>query len=376
MTLPRWLRSFGSLVCGGLIVFVGLIWLVVIYWEWFATKPCGMESRSTTARNVGILFFGLIAIGFGIWRGKVASRQAKTAQRGLLNERYQRSAETLGSPVLAVRLGGIYALVSLAREHPNQHRDQVMSLLCAFVRYPTKDESAQETATPGRRYPRLREDVQAAVTAIMARGDDGLRRDGSTDKIDLRGAYLQGAGLALANLSGADLDGTDMTGASLSSADLSNATMTCACLHRAHLLGTDLSGARFLGANLSHIVAQRADFSGADLSGASLSHAQLQRADLSCAHISIADLTGASLRDANLSGASFGKGTRVTASDPPVSEIIIAQVTQAQLDEARADPDNPPKIDPAVVDAETGAPLVWRGKVISELPGGCGPIRA
>ena len=33
---------------------------------------------------------------------------------------------------------------------------------------------------------------------------------------------------------------------------------------------------------------------------------------------------------------------------------------QYQLDAARADPDNPPKLD-GVLDAETGKPLVWRG---------------
>ena len=59
---------------------------------------------------------------------------------------------------------------------------------------------------------------------------------------------------------------------------------------------------------------------------------------------------------------SLRKGTRVTASDPPISEDIFARLTQTQLDEARADPDNPPKIDGGTVDTETGKPLVWRGK--------------
>ena len=319
---------------------------------------------------------GLIAIPLTLWRVVVAERQADVAQQGLLQDRYQKGAEMLGNTVLSVRLGGIYALVSLARQHPDLYRSQVMCLLCAFVRHPATDENAQDAATPGRRYPRLREDVQAAVTAVTVRGDNGLRRESSSDRIDLRGAYLQGAGLDSANLSGAELENADMTGASCSAANLHDARVTSARLHRAHILGADLTGACFLGSDLSYVVAQRASFSGADLSGANLSHAQLQRADLSRANISIADLTAASLRDANLSGASFGKGTRVAASDPPVSETVITRVTQAQFDEARAEPDNPPKVDPAVVDAETGAPLVWRGKVLSELPGGCGPSGA
>ena len=102
-----------------------------------------MESRSTTARNVGILFFGLIAIGVAIWRSIVADRQAKAAlyqveisRRSLLNERYQRGAEMLGSKVLSVRLGGIYALQRLAQEDPEQYRDQIVGLLDIFVKDP------------------------------------------------------------------------------------------------------------------------------------------------------------------------------------------------------------------------------------------------
>ena len=130
-------------VCVGLVVFIGLIFLVVTYWEWFATEPCGMESRSTTARNVGILFFGLIAIGVAIWRSIVADRQAQASlnqveisRRSLLNERYQRGAEMLGSKVLSVRLGGIYALQRLAQEDPEQYRDQIVGLLDIFVKDP------------------------------------------------------------------------------------------------------------------------------------------------------------------------------------------------------------------------------------------------
>lgn len=336
----------------------------------------GSESPGTAIRNIGLVLAGLIAIPLALWRGLVAERQADVAQQGLLYDRYQKGAEMLGSTFLSVRLGGLYALANLALQHPDQHGDQVVRLLCAFVRHPTTDEFAQEAATPGRRYPRLREDVQAAVTALTRPGDDGLRHGCQTDQIDLRGAHLLGAALGSANLSGANLEGANMTGASLHGADLSGAKMTSACLHRAHLLGTDLTGARFLAADLSQVVAQRAAFCNADLSSADLSHAELQRADVSGAHFGTANLTGVSLRDANLSGALFGKGTRSTGSDTRVSETIVARVTQAQLDEARSDPNNPPKIDPAVVDAETGAPLVWRGKVLSELPGGCGPIGA
>ena len=47
--------------------------------------------------------------------------------------------------------------------------------------------------------------------------------------------------------------------------------------------------------------------------------------------------------------------------------MLGCRVHGPRRSEAHADPDNTPKADPAVVDAEIGAPLVWKGKVISEL---------
>ena len=355
-------------VVAALAVATGLS-LPTCFWSWLA----GHESPGATVRNITLVVAGLIAIPLTLWRVMIADRQANVAHQGLLQDRYQKGAEMLGSPSLSARLGGIYALASLGRQHPDPYRSQVIRLLCAFVRHPTEDGDAQRTATPGRSIPLLREDVQAAATAVTARDDDGgLRGDGS-DPIDFRGATLRGADLASANLSGADLRTADMEGAYCCSTDLRGAQMTSSYLRGANLYGADLAGADLNSADMSNIIGQRAGFSGAKLLGVKLSGATLERADFSNSWISTADLAGAGLQDADLSGASFGAGTRVVASDPPVTETITAVVTQTQLDEARADPANPPKFHPACTDPGTGAQLVWRGKVLSELPGCCGP---
>ena len=213
-----------SWVCAALIVAAGLIWLVVLYWEWFATEPCGMESGSTTARNVGILFFGLIAIEFGIWRGIVASRQAKTSQRGLLNERYQKGAEMLGSKVLSVRLGGIYALQRLASDEPEQYHVQIMLLLSAFVRNPTKDQEYNTTPSTGVlelniKDHLLREDIQDALTVICTRSDADIKLEKKANyRLNLIQANLTGTNLSRANLTDALLILTNLTGANLSHA--------------------------------------------------------------------------------------------------------------------------------------------------------------
>ena len=74
--------------------------------------------------------------------------------------------------------------------------------------------------------------------------------------------------------------------------------------------------------------------------------AKLLFTNLSRVLLNSTDLTGAYLSGTNLTGASLSgaKG-----------------LTQEQLDQAQADPADPPKLD-GLCDAKTGAPLQWRGK--------------
>ena len=84
----------------------------------------------------------------------------------------------LGSDVLSVRLGGIYALQSLAEERPRQYCVQNMRLLCMFVRHPTKHEDVEvegdgadiEGQSVTLR-PRPREDVQAIMLMMRNRNE-------------------------------------------------------------------------------------------------------------------------------------------------------------------------------------------------------------
>ena len=272
------------LVAGGLM-------LPTKFWHWLM----GDDSPGATIRNIVLTLAGLTALPLTLWRLKVAERQADAAQQGLLQDRYQKGAEMLGNTLLSVRLGGIYALVNLARQHPDLYRSEVIRLLCAFVRHPTPDENAQDTATRGRKYPRLREDVQAAVTAVAGHGDTaGLHHESSTDRIDLHGALLPEVDLFSANLSGANLENVDMTGASLQGATLRDARMTCTCLVNAQMHGADLARAYFQMADLSHVGAQSASFSGAHI-GAKMIEARLEGADFSGAIFCTTDLTDARL---------------------------------------------------------------------------------
>ena len=313
----------------GLLVF-GVV-MVCRHWGWIVT-----ESGSTIIRNLGLVIGGLIAIGFGIWRSIVADRQAKasqqqaeTSQRGLLNERYQKGAEMLGSEVLSVRLGGIYALQRLAEEDPERYHVQITHLLCTFVSHPTgdKDYMAALRDTEQQQLHRLREDVQAAMTAIGTRSKDDMELEKQGDfSLILDGAHLTGAILHRAILTEAHLTGAILAGAILAGAHLDRAYLNRAILTGAHLTSAILHRAYLNRTHLAGAYLDRAILTGANLTGAILTSA----------HLNAANLTGADFSEA--------KG-----------------LTQKQLDQAWADPGNPPQLG-GLCDAETGAPLEWRGE--------------
>ena len=310
--VARWVRRSPSYVTVGLplvAVVVGGAALATTSWDWLSTSEFNGiqmgESGSTTLRNVGLLAAAPIALIVAVWRSRVAERQADTAQRGLLNERYQQGAAMLGSDVLAVRLAGIYALQRLAEEHPVEYHIEATRLLCAFVRHPGGEEVASSTSGHDPSGPRA--DVQAAMEVICA-------SHGS------RWAFEYAEGFEL-NLVHAVLARTRLEFVDLSSAELT---------------GADLFEARLREADLTH---------------AQLAHTNLNRADLTRARLPHADLHDADLTNAILSGTLFSED----------AETPVYGLTQAQLDSARADPDDPPVVD-GVLDAGTGDQLVWRGR--------------
>ena len=286
------------------LVIVASLISIPYYWDWLSAE----ESNSATIRNIFLAAAALIALPLAIWRSTVAGRQADTAQqqseiaqRGLLNERYQKGAEMLGSRVLPVRLGGIYALQSLASENPEQYHIQIMRLFCAFVRNldGVQDGSltpAIEIGSGGEEKgndqpPRMREDVQAVMEAIGGRDELG---GGYLEKEDSVELYF-----GEANLSFLRLDNADLSNASFSKANLSGTSFSKANLSGAKLWKTSLSGATFT--------------------------------------------------EAYLAATDFSQSTGLT---------------QNQLSQACADPHSPPVLN-SVFDAETGEPVIWRGERVS-----------
>ncbi len=323
-------------------------------WRWLAKD----ESGSTTIRNVGLLFGALVALLLTVRRIKVADRQAETAQKGLLHDRYQKGSEMLGGRLPAVRLGGIYALQQLATEHPESFLPLVVRQYCAFVRHPFESNDGE---TGGRRPAAeespetMREDVRAVMEAIVALASDPKTREEMAGiSLDLSGANLSGAILSGVDLSGANLSHADLFLASLSSANLSDANLFKANLSRVVLSHANLSKALLVGANVSGSNLSSANLCSAHLSGVDLSGAELCSAILSDAHLSDANLFGTNLSGANLSGTETpGTSSRLTDLGS------VRGLTQEQLDRACADPEDPPDL--RDVFSLDGSPLSWRG---------------
>ena len=320
--------SFFWFVLTALVVLLVGLYLTWWQWDWLRANGSEATSKSDTLRNAGLMLGGVLALVFALWRGWVAEQQSTTARRqadiaqlSLVNERYERGAEMLGNDVLSVRLGGIYALRRLAEDHPEQYHIQIMELLCAFVRYPTKDSNVERPPNLHHElehYITLRADVQEVIQAIGSRSPSGIALERS------RGfkLYLRDAQLADLQVQGANLSRAWLTNANLSKAVLPDADLSCARLRQVIL-----------------------------------SDANLRRADLSNAKLWCANLSRAILQNANLSGTDF---CGIDANSQEYGGAVRG-LTQAQLDVARADPGNPPKLD-GVRDAETGEHLVWHGR--------------
>ena len=353
-----------------LFVLVAVGYFSTMYWDWLSAEESNgtiiRKSGSEIIRNLGLVVAAIVALPLAIWRSIVAERQAtaaqrqaETAQHGLLNECYQKGAEMLGSEVLNVRLSGIYALTRVARKHPKEYHTQIMQLLCTFVRIPPEGYE-KNTPTEGTQQAiRLREDVHTILTEICKRSEAQIKIETEEPYIlDLSCADLVGANLADAVLSRANLAGVNLSGAVLFGTKLSGAVLPRANLVGANLTGVDLSHASLVDAKLSKARLSRTDLVGADLENADLSYAGLSRTDLTGAVLADADLSYTRLRRSNLTDAIL-MGANLTGADLSDSKGL----TQEQLDDdAFADETFPPKL-PNVADAETGVPLVWRGKL-------------
>ena len=269
-----------------------------------------LELRNTTRTGLAQAIGGTaILLGlFFSWRNikaternletshETAARNLAIAQEGQITERFTRAIEQLGSDKLQIRLGGIYGLERIARDSKQDHWP-VVEILTAFVRANSRTQSITETPTS--REPPT--DIQAVLTVLSRRKIEFEKE--SDERIDLRGANLQGANLIECHLDRAILWEIDLTEANLRDVHLESAGLSKACLDSAALTLAHLERATLGEANLESAVCSGAHMENAQFGLANLRSAKLYDANLSGANLFGADLTEASLLNANLSGA-------------------------------------------------------------------------
>ena len=304
----------------------------------------GLSAGAHFARNLGFGLLALIGILMAAWRNREMSRQADAARDQIENEsdriageRFSDAVKMLAQnegrkPAIAARVGGIYALQSLAKNYISEYAVQVVKILVAYVRV-----NAQLTKIPRKDSDInfLGEDVKAAFAVLAQLLDE---RDESPEKkfelsdndLDFSGCdfshlcldYRQVSGLRHYRWQGADLQGSDLResdlrGSDLRGADFKGARMYSAQLQGANLRGANLEGARLHNADMrgaslrmestdkkfERTKLQGAKLRGADLRGAAFSAAHAAHAaDLSGADLGSAELQDTDLRKANLSG--------------------------------------------------------------------------
>lgn len=354
----------------------------VIAWQLWDNIKDSDEPFSTTLRNIALIIGGLIAVLLAMWRSRVAERQAETAQQGLLYDRYQRGSEMLGSRILSVRLGGIYALQSLSEEFPEPYHIQVMRQFCAFVRHPPELESYSTKAVSGSEEleedPVPREDVQEVLKIILFRNKIAMEIEREAGFIfDFRGADLRHAHIGGAKLQRSNLERANLSHAQLTGVDLSAAWMRKANLSNAEIIGANLTGAILQEATLTEAILDRANLSDARLQMANLSRASLIQAiatetnfimaNLSLSKLMGADLNGAVFHAANVSGAFFSNPSHADDFGKFLitTETPLRGLTEEQLAMARARRNNPPKLD-GVLDENSRNQIAFKGRVIED----------
>ncbi|WP_414551026.1 pentapeptide repeat-containing protein [Anabaena sp. CCY 0017] len=323
---------------------------------------------------------------------EISIQNSQLSQDKLIVERFLGAISQLGHEKIETRTGAIYLLERVTQDFPKEHWT-IMEILAAFVRenapIQTEDEqrkleylqpiylgrhkngarrTPQEEPKTGEVLPKIRQDIQAALTVIGRRNS---LLDGENQKLDLRntdirradllgvnleradlrganlcGADLRGSYLCEANLDGAKLAGSILHGANLMKANLNRANFCWANMNHANLSGANLRGANLLGAslraanlsgaNLYKANLQQATLKAANLSGAKLFLANLQWAKLGKANLQFAGLIGANLQGANLNGANLN-GANLNAAKLQQTEIFFADLTEASFAEADLD---------------------------------------
>jgi uncharacterized protein YjbI with pentapeptide repeats len=202
----------------------------------------------------------------------VTFNQVKASREVRSIDLFNKAIDLLASDRVSVRQGGVYALEQLSGLDDN-YRGHAHALLTAFVRqhapWPPPDPDYKLEADRARFHGGVADDIGAAMAALSRRKMIEDDAESELERVDLRGAELEGrnlpnvcfayanlddANFAKANLSHVFLQETTLRKTNLSGANLREADLTGAVLDGAILVGADLSKAKLQGAQLDGVI--------------------------------------------------------------------------------------------------------------------------
>jgi hypothetical protein len=166
---PFPLDTVTLLVIGGISAVVLIVWVpkLQIFFVRFSSPVDRFAAENEARRTVATIVAGLaIFISF-----YTAQQQLGLQQQGQFTDRYTKAIDEMaasdnnGTPKLAVRLGGIYALEQIMNSS-EQHHFSILEVLCLYIR----ENSLQSTLKP-KNGPRA--DVRVALT-VLGRRNRGL----------------------------------------------------------------------------------------------------------------------------------------------------------------------------------------------------------
>lgn len=153
-----------------------------------------------TGVTIGIGVGGAVTLLLAARRQWLGERSQAHTEDDALERRatdlYAKAIDQLGSGNVAVRLGGVYALERLARQHTGI-RQSIVNVLCAYLRIKLTISSANHDADDGDKERHVRLTVQEVLFGNLRYNDARGRQEAWADiDLNLRGAYLKDVDLS------------------------------------------------------------------------------------------------------------------------------------------------------------------------------------
>jgi len=250
--------------------FALLIIIFAVDWEgvfgWWSGEGKSKSPPHESLRNLGLMLAGFVGVGLATWRSIVAGKQAKTAEQGLITDRFTKAIEQLGNENVSVRIGGLYALKRIAVDSPEQDLDAVLDVISNFVRHPPYEDEQKKCkklfdSDKMDFIDNHRQidcpDVIVAIGVLQSRSD----KQKQIETFEGYRLTLERARLSFMNLVGVDLSGFIMESAQLIGADLNGSI-----LNNVYFFEADLECVNLNWAKLDNAIFDFANLCGADLS--------------------------------------------------------------------------------------------------------------